>query len=97
MLELLIKRWVLVLQSIDPGSSPVTTAIACNGSMESSSSDRVELPTAFEDTPIDSLVEVIGKVLRSPSGVKHWLIVHRHLADMLQRLMTHNDRIPLLP
>ncbi|KAF9445913.1 cyclin-domain-containing protein [Macrolepiota fuliginosa MF-IS2] len=45
--------------------------------MESSSSDRVELPTTFEDITIDHLVELI--------------------ADMLQRLMTHNDKIPLHP
>lgn len=64
--------------------------------MESSSSDRVVLPTAFEETPIDSLVELIGDVLHISSGVPG-LIVHRNLADMLQRLMSHNDRIPLLP
>ncbi|KAJ3572384.1 hypothetical protein NP233_g3125 [Leucocoprinus birnbaumii] len=45
--------------------------------MESSSSDRVELPASFEEVPTDDLVELI--------------------ADMLQRLMTHNDRIPLSP
>ena len=54
------------------------------------------LPTAFEETPIDSLVELIGDVLHISSGVPG-LIVHRNLADMLQRLMSHNDRIPLLP
>jgi hypothetical protein len=32
----------------------------CNGFMESSSSDRVELPAVFEDVPIDHLVHLIG-------------------------------------
>ncbi|GLB37278.1 putative cyclin-domain-containing protein [Lyophyllum shimeji] len=41
------------------------------------SSERVELPAAFEDAPIDQLVQLI--------------------ADMLERLMAHNDQIPLLP
>ncbi|RDB24909.1 Nuc-1 negative regulatory protein preg [Hypsizygus marmoreus] len=45
--------------------------------MESSTSERVELPAAFEDAPIDHLVHLI--------------------ADMLDRLMAHNDQIPLLP
>ncbi|KAF5351657.1 hypothetical protein D9756_007430 [Leucocoprinus leucothites] len=39
--------------------SPATTATACNGSMESSSSDRVELPASFEEVSIDDLVELI--------------------------------------
>ncbi|KAF8070321.1 cyclin-domain-containing protein [Lyophyllum atratum] len=41
------------------------------------SSGRVELPAAFEDAPMDQLVQLI--------------------ADMLDRLMAHNDQIPLLP
>ncbi|KAJ8077012.1 Pho80p cyclin [Marasmius tenuissimus] len=45
--------------------------------METSGSGRVELPPAFEDAPIDHLVQLI--------------------ADMLERLMSHNDRIPLIP
>ncbi|KAF8893850.1 cyclin-domain-containing protein [Infundibulicybe gibba] len=45
--------------------------------MESSTSGKVELPTAFEETHIDHLVDLI--------------------ADMLDRLMAHNDRIPLSP
>ncbi|KXN90174.1 Nuc-1 negative regulatory protein preg [Leucoagaricus sp. SymC.cos] len=45
--------------------------------MESSSSERVELPTVFEEVHINDLVELI--------------------ADMLQRLMSHNDKIPLSP
>ncbi|KNZ77789.1 Nuc-1 negative regulatory protein preg [Termitomyces sp. J132] len=40
-------------------------------------SERAELPAAFEDAPMDSLVHLI--------------------ADMLQRLMAHNDQIPLSP
>lgn len=79
-----------------PNSSPAHNGIACNGSMESSSSDKVVLPTVFEDAPIDSLVELIGDVLHISSGVPR-LIVRRNLADMLQRLMHYNDRIPLLP
>ncbi|KAF9467293.1 cyclin-domain-containing protein [Collybia nuda] len=45
--------------------------------MESSTSGRVELPTAFEEAHIDQLAQLIG--------------------DMLERLMAHNDQIPLLP
>ncbi|KAJ3758846.1 cyclin-domain-containing protein [Lentinula raphanica] len=45
--------------------------------MESTVPERVELPPAFEDVPMDDLVELI--------------------ADMLERLMSHNDRIPLQP
>ncbi|KAJ8696582.1 Pho80p cyclin [Pleurotus ostreatus] len=45
--------------------------------MESSTSERVELPASFEDTDMDYLAQLI--------------------ADMLERLMVHNDRIPLLP
>ncbi|TFK75349.1 cyclin-related 2 [Pluteus cervinus] len=45
--------------------------------MESSSSERVELPTAFEEADIEHLAHLI--------------------ADMLERLMAHNDRIPLSP
>ncbi|KAF8868081.1 cyclin-domain-containing protein [Infundibulicybe gibba] len=41
--------------------------------MESSTSGKVELPTAFEETHID------------------------HLVDLIDRLMAHNDRIPLSP
>ncbi|KAJ3709390.1 cyclin-domain-containing protein [Lentinula raphanica] len=45
--------------------------------MEPTVPERVELPPAFEDVPMDDLVELI--------------------ADMLERLMSHNDRIPLQP
>ncbi|KAF8621547.1 hypothetical protein AX15_007716 [Amanita polypyramis BW_CC] len=45
--------------------------------MESSSSDRVELPTTFEDVPTEHLAQLI--------------------ADMLERVMAHNDQIPLSP
>ncbi|KAL4267010.1 Cyclin PHO80-like protein [Pleurotus pulmonarius] len=45
--------------------------------MESSTSERVELPASFEDADMDYLAQLI--------------------ADMLERLMVHNDRIPLLP
>ncbi|TRM69708.1 cyclin-domain-containing protein [Schizophyllum amplum] len=45
--------------------------------MESSTSQRVELPFAFEEADMEHLVNLI--------------------ADMLERLMAHNDRVPLLP
>ncbi|KAF9559874.1 cyclin-domain-containing protein [Agrocybe pediades] len=45
--------------------------------MESSSSERVEIPADFEDAPVEHLNVLI--------------------ADMLERLMAHNDRIPLSP
>ncbi|KAJ3518122.1 hypothetical protein NLJ89_g39 [Agrocybe chaxingu] len=52
------------------------TATSCNGFMESSSSERVELPPNFEDAPVEHLIQLI---------------------DMLEHLMSHNDRIPLSP
>jgi len=45
--------------------------------MESSGSDKVELPPAFEDVKIEHLAQLI--------------------ANMLERVMTHNDQIPLSP
>ncbi|KAF9528549.1 cyclin-domain-containing protein [Crepidotus variabilis] len=45
--------------------------------MESSSSERVEMPAGFEDASLEHIVDLI--------------------ADMLQRLISHNDRIPLSP
>ncbi|KAI5835771.1 cyclin-domain-containing protein [Schizophyllum commune Tattone D] len=45
--------------------------------MESATSQRVELPFAFEEADMEHLVNLI--------------------ADMLERLMAHNDRVPLLP
>ncbi|PFH52027.1 hypothetical protein AMATHDRAFT_141017 [Amanita thiersii Skay4041] len=45
--------------------------------MESSSPEKVELPAAFEEVPIDHLAHLI--------------------ADMLERVMAHNDQIPLSP
>lgn len=63
--------------------------------MESSSSKRVELSTSFEQVPTDHLVELIGR--------SHYSFILQFLrfifctADMLQRLMNHNDKIPLSP
>ncbi|PPQ89514.1 hypothetical protein CVT25_012186 [Psilocybe cyanescens] len=45
--------------------------------MESSGSERVEIPGEYNEAPIEHLVQLI--------------------ADMLERLMAHNDRIPLSP
>src|SRR6266545_5794946 len=65
--------------------------------MEVSSPERVEMPTSFEDAPVDHLVQLIGtqRFLFWRDGFhsrKKSL-----LADMLQRLIAHNDRIPLSP
>lgn len=63
--------------------------------MESSSSDRVELPAAFEDVQIDHLAQLIGISLckNTPSVMMSFLVS----ADMLERVMAHNDQIPLSP
>ena len=63
--------------------------------MESLASGRVELPAAFEETPIDNLVQLIGTVIstRPFSTLSSGYIA----ADMLDRLMVHNDQIPLSP
>jgi len=45
--------------------------------MESDGLERVEIPSNFEDAPVEDLVQLI--------------------ADMLDRLMSHNDLIPLSP
>jgi hypothetical protein len=59
-------------------------------------SGRVELPTAFEQADIDNLVLLIGT--RFAALHLRFLLDQRDLkADMLERLMAHNDRIPLLP
>lgn len=58
--------------------------------------DKFELPKSFEDCDIDHLVVLIGACswsLLIQSGS------HRSssAADMLERLMKHNDKIPLSP
>lgn len=60
------------------------------------SQERVELPAAFEDVDVDILVKLIG--------ASYTLLVMRVeqltpsiTADMMERLMAHNDQIPLSP
>lgn len=55
---------------------------------------RVELPAAFEEAEIESLALLIGDFL---IGSLKRIELTRYKADMLERLMAHNDRIPLLP
>jgi hypothetical protein len=62
--------------------------------MESSSSERVEIPQNFEDATVDDLVQLIGIPHLFPN-LGRFLKVR--LADMLERLIAHNDRIPLSP
>lgn len=61
--------------------------------MESSTSGRVELPAAFEEAHIDQLAQLIGELFYS----LHCLFLTVIQGDMLERLMAHNDQIPLLP
>lgn len=58
------------------------------------SSGRVALPSAFEDANIDNLALLIGNQPRR-TLVGGYLISLPE-ADMLERLMAHNDQIPLL-
>jgi hypothetical protein len=72
-----------------------TTATSCDGSMESSTSGRVELPAAFEEAHIDKLAQLIGMSSKALShNMFNGYIIK---GDMLERLMAHNDQIPLLP
>ncbi|PPQ98438.1 hypothetical protein CVT24_004117 [Panaeolus cyanescens] len=56
--------------------------------MESDSSERVEVPADFEQVSIDSLVQLIGLIFS---------FISVYYPDMLDRLMAHNDQIPLTP
>lgn len=68
-----------------------TTATLCNGFMDS---ERVEIPQNFEEATVDHLIQLIGiSHLSSPT----WFLKRVRSADMLERLMVHNDRIPLSP
>jgi len=58
-----------------------------------SSSSRVGLPANLEDVPIEHLIHLIGD-FNSPSLT---FPSHTFPADMLDRLMAHNDQIPLSP
>lgn len=55
--------------------------------------DRVELPNNFQDAPVDHLVQLIGT--NTFRFNIHGLTLSP--ADMLERLMSHNDHIPLSP
>lgn len=57
--------------------------------------DKIELPKSFEDCDIDHLVVLIGACwsLLILSGSHRSSLA----ADMLERLMKHNDKIPLSP
>jgi len=64
--------------------------------MESSGSERVEMPTNFEDSPVEHLIQLIGDIPLLALEVNAWL-TNSPLADMLLRLIVLNDRIPLSP
>ena len=66
-----------------------------NGWMESP--ERVELPAAFEDVDVDILVQLIGPSSVSSSPHFYRSPSPNSPADMMERLMAHNDQIPLLP
>jgi hypothetical protein len=58
------------------------------------------LPPDFLDANIDDIVNLIGKFFRvlvvvSLSGIE--FVVNPVIADMLDRLTSHNDQIPLRP
>lgn len=66
----------------------------CNGCMDTAG--RVALPPAFEHADIDNLALLIGNHSLS-SLYPPRLMSKCHIeADMLERLIAHNDRIPLL-
>ena len=58
------------------------------------SSTRVTLPAAFEAAEIDNLALLIGISNRLLSPASHLNVFE---ANMLERLIAHNDKIPLLP
>ena len=63
--------------------------------MESSARNEIELPNDFMDASIDHLASLIG--LRSGLVNPYSSVDYLPIGDMLERLMTHNDRIPLSP
>lgn len=66
--------------------------------MEADSLERVEIPSNFEDAPVEDLVQLIGiTLLFHPSSSVVDYYVKTYVADMLDRLMSHNDLIPLSP
>ncbi|KAH8108047.1 cyclin-domain-containing protein [Cristinia sonorae] len=61
---------------------------------------RLELPSAFEDVDVNILAELIGPFIILISYPAHALGVSHipHPAgDMMERLLAHNDKIPLSP
>lgn len=61
--------------------------------MEPSQRVETELPGKFHEVSIDHLAVLIGALRFLPRFHSSKF----YLADMLERLMTHNDRIPLSP
>ena len=57
--------------------------------------ERVSLPAAFEEVDVDILVQLIGVCNAALCTVQPVLTIPA--ADMMERLMAHNDRIPLSP
>lgn len=58
-------------------------------------SERLEVPPVFEDAPVEHLIHLIGILSFILLAA---LYSYRPIAaDMLERLMAHNDRIPLSP
>ena len=71
------------------------------------SQERVTLPAAFEQAEKDHLALLIGEYAQprlvrgsyQPAPTDFTMLYYNFpsVADMLQRLMTHNDQIPLSP
>jgi hypothetical protein len=60
-------------------------------------SHTTTLPPRFEDADLDHLVVLIGIVARRPHLFKLPQLILLFAADMLERLIIHNDKIPLSP
>lgn len=62
--------------------------------------ERVSLPANFEEVDVNVLVELIGAFTASLSNFSRLddeYFLDFLAADMMERLMAHNDRIPLSP
>jgi hypothetical protein len=63
----------------------------------SDSSQTTKLPARFEDADLDHLVLLIGIAFMVVSSHVYPPFFSFFPADMLQRLISHNDKIPLSP
>jgi len=82
-----------------PASQNASQASASSAHDETNP-DITELPGYFEDVALDDLVVLIGEcnVPAKPSEAEEYifqLFWHCDIADLLQRMILHNDQIPL--